>query len=388
MEDITYCLSRRPDKEWSGLLFWQINEDADLENPESIVINVDQMYLQDLGSTGYTDFDNDGAEIIDLYDKYPKLMDMRCGLIHSHHTMNAFFSGTDQEELHEKAQNGMYFSLIVNNHMKPCAKLCWAVETEIENEIKKHIGRWNFGGRFVSDGKVDTEVVKEKALMYYEIEFDIEFPDSISEIASRYDALDEASIKREASKFNKGGFVGGESLSAGFPWSRSYAQDSPGKQTTLFDWGGESKENDFRESSTWKSIKAHGYEDLAYSSFFMGWKTSKSLEECIAQVVDEINMEVDDEISEKNLPEGINRVPLYKKACRERSVELLEEGDNIISEIAGDIFISYEDYVDFLSDLADKMKQYESIFTNELVNCIGEMLFDEEVEIIDQVKSV
>ena len=71
-----------------------MNEEADLEKPETIVINADYMHLQDLGSAAYTEFDND-EDIVDLYVENEDLMNYRCGLVRSEEHTSELQSHSD-----------------------------------------------------------------------------------------------------------------------------------------------------------------------------------------------------------------------------------------------------------------------------------------------------
>jgi hypothetical protein len=79
----------------------------------------------DIGSSGSTSFEYDDS-IVDLYDKKPELEKCQNGLIHSHNTMNAYFSGVDDSEIHDNAANyNGYLSVVVNNKLEFAARLAW-----------------------------------------------------------------------------------------------------------------------------------------------------------------------------------------------------------------------------------------------------------------------
>jgi len=72
---------------------------------------------------------------IDVVQKYKKFlikttkMITNCELIHSHNTMDVFFSGTDWSELEDNSHNhNFYLSLIVNNFMDFTAKVGFVTE--------------------------------------------------------------------------------------------------------------------------------------------------------------------------------------------------------------------------------------------------------------------
>ena len=49
----------------------------------------------------------------EIYDKHPDYQKCFMGLIHSHHGMGAYFSGTDKQQLEEAANKVGYPSLVV-----------------------------------------------------------------------------------------------------------------------------------------------------------------------------------------------------------------------------------------------------------------------------------
>lgn len=100
--------------EWSGVLFYRINgsfEDGSLE------VECVDIFQMDEGSSGYTEFDM-SADVMNYMVEHPELIseDVFQGLIHSHNTMNSFFSGTDTDTLRAEGSDVNHFvSLIVNN---------------------------------------------------------------------------------------------------------------------------------------------------------------------------------------------------------------------------------------------------------------------------------
>lgn len=100
-----------PTKEWSGTLFYTV--EGSFEDG-SLVITCKDIYVSDIGSATYTEFDQD-ANIV-TYQAMNNLLDCYTGLIHSHNQMATFFSGTDRNTLIEEGMDMPHFlSLIVNN---------------------------------------------------------------------------------------------------------------------------------------------------------------------------------------------------------------------------------------------------------------------------------
>lgn len=119
---IAYLHNKHEGVEWCGMLFYDI-ETGDLTDLENMVVRAKRLYLIDVGNAGYTGGDLD-EKLLDFYDEYPDAMDMRMGFIHTHHSMQTFFSGTDMQELHDNTEKyNFYLSLIVNHKSQYCAKI-------------------------------------------------------------------------------------------------------------------------------------------------------------------------------------------------------------------------------------------------------------------------
>lgn len=110
--------------EWSGLLFYQ--PIGDIKDLSTFKIIAKDVYLMDIGTSSYTEY-SFNESIMNFYDKFPEAMNYKIAHIHSHNSMNSFFSSTDDDELKDNAKNyNYYLSLIVNNKMDMVAKLAMA----------------------------------------------------------------------------------------------------------------------------------------------------------------------------------------------------------------------------------------------------------------------
>lgn len=195
------------DIEWSGLLFYSIVS-GDISEPETLVLKTEKIYLMDIGVAAYTEFTPDET-IVDFYDKYPEAMTQKWGLIHTHHNMNTFFSGTDTDELKDNAgSHNFYLSLIVNHKSDFCAKI--GIIAEVEQEVKNKF-TFNFGLSFkdlVNNERTETK--KDKQLLT--IDCIIEFEQGEFELA-RYNSI--KAIKDESSK---------KKYSGGHNWRNGFGQ--------------------------------------------------------------------------------------------------------------------------------------------------------------------
>ena len=114
--------------EWCGFIFYEKVE-GNISDPETYVAKTTDIYMMDIGSHSYTESDNHTDDVISMVDRIPAYMENRYGLIHTHHNMSAFFSGTDMQELHDNVHlYSYYLSLIVNFDGKWCAKIAKLID--------------------------------------------------------------------------------------------------------------------------------------------------------------------------------------------------------------------------------------------------------------------
>lgn len=82
-----FC-AKCPEKEWSGVLFYELEGDFD---SDSFKIICKDFLLNDIGSSTFTEFDDTGQAIDYIADK-PELMSCYLGLTHSHNNMAKLFA--------------------------------------------------------------------------------------------------------------------------------------------------------------------------------------------------------------------------------------------------------------------------------------------------------
>ena len=117
---VKYLLNRFKTIEWSGPAWYQILKTKDNGCPESVSL----VYFKPihLGSGAETELDGDamGKLLPKIYKKFPDLKECFLGLIHSHHNMGAFLSGTDKDTAREQANgDGIFFSTVVASSGEP-----------------------------------------------------------------------------------------------------------------------------------------------------------------------------------------------------------------------------------------------------------------------------
>lgn len=173
---IRYLCSKINNIEWSGFLFYTY--EGSIQNKDLKIICKD-IYLKDIGTSGYTEFDTSLDETAYMVDK--DLLDCQTGLIHSHHIMAAFFSSTDLNTLaSEGLATNSFVSLIVNNEGNYVA----AVTERIKTQVKKHIinTSYSFAETPVSTTE-DAEYFKD-SVRYYDLKITKE-TNEISDLDTR-----------------------------------------------------------------------------------------------------------------------------------------------------------------------------------------------------------
>ena len=155
---INYLHNLYPDKEWSGILFYE--ESNKTTNINELVLTCKGVWPMNVGSAAYTSFNTDDS-IIDANELFNPNLDLKLGLIHTHVGMSAFFSGTDLDELKQNCNLfDYYLSLVVNQKCDAVAKIachCIADQPTVTYKDK-------YGNKFIKNldsfnNIIDCEVV-------------------------------------------------------------------------------------------------------------------------------------------------------------------------------------------------------------------------------------
>lgn len=132
---ILYHHAVYPGKEWSGILLFKETKGSLQER--NLELTADKMFLLTLGDGATVEGDN-GESYIDAMEAIPDFMDYKVGYLHTHHSMQAFHSGTDNQEIEDQAKTHEYFlSLIVNHQGSYAAKIGFIGETEVPEYLYK-----------------------------------------------------------------------------------------------------------------------------------------------------------------------------------------------------------------------------------------------------------
>ena len=185
--------------EWSGTLFF--THEGSFENNDLVIRCVD-IYIMDIGTQAYTEFDMN-PDVIAYMCENPELLDCQMGLIHSHNNMSTFFSGTDTATLREEGRDRNNFvSLIVNNAGTYTAAITRRVKSK---QVKESVSYEFFGNGEKHDTKEYVSSADEIEWFYLKIEKEGEnysFPD----IAARLEEIKQAKAEKAQTPVYQGGY--------------------------------------------------------------------------------------------------------------------------------------------------------------------------------------
>lgn len=175
--------------EWSGTLFF--THEGSFENDDLVIRCVD-IYIMDIGTQAYTEFDMN-PDVISYMCENPELLDCQMGLIHSHNNMSTFFSGTDTATLKEEGRDRNNFvSLIVNNAGTYTAAITRRIKSK---QVKESVSYEFFGDGEKQGTKEYVSDADEIEWFYLKIEKEGEnysFPD----MAARLEGIKQAKAEK------------------------------------------------------------------------------------------------------------------------------------------------------------------------------------------------
>ena len=187
--------------EWSGTLFF--THEGSFENNDLVIRCVD-IYIMDIGTQAYTEFDMN-PDVIAYMTEHSELLDCQMGLIHSHNNMSTFFSGTDTATLKEEGRDRNNFvSLIVNNAGSYTAAITRRIKSK---QVMESVSYEFFGDGEKQDTKKYVSDADEIEWFYLKIEKEGEnysFPDMAARLEEIKQAKAEKAKKAQAPAYPSG----------------------------------------------------------------------------------------------------------------------------------------------------------------------------------------
>lgn len=186
MQQITFLCNRIHNREWSGIMFFKSEG-----NPatDDFTIDTDKIFLLDIGSAAWTDYELEPEDIMTIYDENPHYIEegYRMAHIHSHVDMATGFSGTDTDTLRKHAKDVDFFlSVIVNNKGDINAKYCIEETVEVDEEVEIYnidkVGWFSLTDLTLGfTKKKDTKKVKKDRYAIYTLDVEEDFEAGLSD---------------------------------------------------------------------------------------------------------------------------------------------------------------------------------------------------------------
>lgn len=219
LEDkIRFLCSKLPHTEYSGTLFY--TTEGSFETKDLHIIAKD-FYLQDVGSSGFTEFKNDVG--LASFMVQNGLFDCYTGLLHSHHNMATIFtegklgSGTDMNTLKsEGSDNNHFVSIIVNNAGKYAAAITRKITESLE-------GISNIAYKSFNDEE-KSEVGTSKKMCVTKVEYHM--LDIITEQSTDYSYLENSELNTKLVELQKPKYI------PALPWNLDYRKKEFPRETS------------------------------------------------------------------------------------------------------------------------------------------------------------
>lgn len=152
--------------EWSGVIFFKLTK-GDYKTLKNLEFTTVFLYPLDIGTQTFTEFNYD-EEIISAYDLCEEAIFSHRGIIHTHHNMNTFFSGTDKSELIDNSKKyNFYLSLIVNFKGEYSCKI--AIPSKVKRKNEYSIKDPNGAEISIKNDEIlDAVLISDLEIEYYE----------------------------------------------------------------------------------------------------------------------------------------------------------------------------------------------------------------------------
>lgn len=172
---VRYLCTAISNVEWSGVLFYKFDGSI---TDETLSVTLLDILLMDKGSSAYTDYEFNSA-FTEYMMNHPEYMEdnYAYGHIHSHNKMDVFFSGTDNQELVDNAENyNFYLSVIVNN----AGKITGKVAQYVREKGIMETSYFDTQGEFKGQREIDRSFIRTVDCVF-EIENEINVPQSFKD---------------------------------------------------------------------------------------------------------------------------------------------------------------------------------------------------------------
>ena len=359
---IRYLQNKFPSTERSGVLFISYKGNFEDNNLE---ITCQDIYPMDLGNSTFTSY-NMNEDVAAYMAENIELFDCDCQLVHSHHGMQTFFSGTDLSTLRSEGNDkNCFVSLIVNNEGTYVAAITRKIQTKAEVTTKSLGTSYEFFGEGTVVTEEDstpaiTQVVDNEVIEYYMLDVEREI------VENPYDSLDKRFNEIEENKKSK-------SLTSLLPHKQSTSttsasyrlRDDVKNDYTFEDW------KKYNKTEEPKVVQQNLFDDETMKEMetCIDWQISpKVIKKCVAQILTcsllinpeklDLNAWVKDKM--KNLYDVIFEAPNSFTTWSEFITEFVL--DNFIDEsLPEDAYYDPDVLESFVAyEIYNELSQYES----------------------------
>lgn len=318
-------------KEWSGELITR--EEGNISDLDNWKIYGEEIFLVDVGTHTFTGYETEkggfkAADITQMYDMYPGLLDgtLKNQHIHSHNNFGTFFSGTDNENLEDRAKESNYFlMLIVNFKNEHIAKVASVIKQKVTGDTIINFKNNNdgYGSIKLNNKKKDEQDML--MVMTCKVEWETQKVDT--EFVNRYNHI-VTEIAKEAKEAEEKKKKSNPSVFGSFKQ----------KTSSLFNDSGIPK-------SDFSFIEILNVFENTFNRSFLTRKDLKSF-------FDTINSQPYTEKSNKAKEFGYelenNFYKLYKQAIPEDYIDFLKQAETLVASFGKNVFASM---------LVDEIKQ-------------------------------
>lgn len=148
----------------------------------------------DLGTSGWTEFKMN-EDVTSYMAENIELFDCEMGLVHSHHTMGAFFSSQDNLMLQQEGNDtNCFVSLVVDTRGQYVARITRKVQSKSEVTVKNLGTSYEFFGEgskeITHNGKEITKEVDKEVIEYFDLAVERhEVSNSLDYLDTRFDEI-------------------------------------------------------------------------------------------------------------------------------------------------------------------------------------------------------
>lgn len=204
-------LKRFKNTEWSGPAWYHISKTAKNGFPDEVELVY--FYPLHLGTGADTEVDGEklGKLLPKIYKKFPDLKKCYLGLVHSHHTMGAFLSGTDKDTAREQAppKEGFFFSTVVASAKDPYVS-CFTYADRfgytnlVEGEVDVSLPKIDIPKAWVNEATaIQKEKKKEVKTTYTGYDGQLSMYNGFAHAGHSYNKIDDAIEDKETKEKKK-----------------------------------------------------------------------------------------------------------------------------------------------------------------------------------------